>query len=74
VQNEALLRFRDILKGGDMLIDGHDDNISMCRYLKARKWDVDKALLMWKEMLNWRRTFAEKPVNPPFSEDELRSV
>jgi hypothetical protein len=57
-----------------MLIDGHDDNISMCRYLKARKWDVDKALLMWKEMLNWRRTFAEKPVNPPFSEGELRSV
>jgi hypothetical protein len=68
------MRFRSGLKDEDLLIDGRDDTISMCQFLKARKWDVDKALIMWKEMLNWRRTLAEKPLDPPISETEHQSV
>lgn len=29
----------------------------ICRFLKARKFDLDKTVLMWSEMLNWRREY-----------------
>ena len=41
---------------------------ALCRFLKARKYDVHKAREMWKGMLQWRHEFGadtiETVVNP----------
>lgn len=28
-----------------------------CRFLRARKFDIDKTLHMWEEMLKWREEY-----------------
>lgn len=31
---------------------------SFCRFLKARKFDFEKTMQMWEEMLKWREEYS----------------
>lgn len=34
----------------------HDQfQVCCCRFLKARRFDLDKTVQMWEEMLKWRK-------------------
>jgi hypothetical protein len=69
-----LQRFRGLLEAKNLLIEGHDDDIALARYLKARKWDEAKAAAMWRDMVSWRCTYATLPADPPFQPAEVQAV
>ncbi|KVI03804.1 CRAL-TRIO domain-containing protein [Cynara cardunculus var. scolymus] len=56
-EEKVVNAFRQILIEKDLLPNRHDDYHTLLRFLKARKFDIDKAVQMWAEMLNWRKDY-----------------
>ncbi|KAJ9176578.1 hypothetical protein P3X46_011877 [Hevea brasiliensis] len=70
----AVNAFRQALIAKDLLPPHHDDYHTLLRFLKARKFDLDKTLLMWSEMLNWRREQGVDSIIQDFIYDEYEEV
>ncbi|XP_052187971.1 phosphatidylinositol/phosphatidylcholine transfer protein SFH9-like [Diospyros lotus] len=54
-EEDAVNAFRHALIAKDLLPAQHDDYHTLLRFLKARKFDLDKTIHMWTEMLKWRK-------------------
>ncbi|KAJ4847591.1 hypothetical protein Tsubulata_013910 [Turnera subulata] len=73
-EEEAVNEFRQALVARDLLPPRLDDYHTLLRFLKARKFDLDKTMLMWSEMLNWRKEYKVDSITQDFVYDEYEEV